>query len=503
MEKEKRIEHTFTEYKSKLETNKPKTWLKAIVAFANTAGGRLIFGVDDKTREVIGIDSIQETLSKINEFINARIAPIPRYSISEIELDPKRPACIEIVVENGPHYPYYYVHENTKEAYVRRGDRSEPAKEYELNNLVLKGQHRTYDTLPGNYKLEDVSFTLLSATYKKETEENFDLTKDLLSMGLTTLSGQVTNAGLLLCDQGFIKHSKIVCTRWKGKYKGSVEGDALDDKEYSNESLISLLNDAESFIRNNSKNPWTIRGMRREENSDYPYKAVREVLVNAMIHRDYQIIGSEIHVDMFDDRLEVTSPGGMLSGKRIQELDLRRVPSMRRNEIIADFFGRLHYMDRRGSGIGRILSSYSNCTVKPEFQSDADYFFVMLPNRSLSKDSTFDKNNDEKVDVSGAKVEISKGKVDVLLDVSTEEDWELKYFKDHVFNKVENNFRDKRKNQIIMLFEKYRYEYTFSRNNISEQFEVVENTASIILKKCITLGLVEKEDHGRYRFSKK
>lgn len=141
-------------------------------------------------------------------------------------------------------------------------------------------------------------------------------------MGFVDYDGMVTNAGLLLCDQGFLRQSRIVCTRWKGIEKGTVDEDALDDQEFSDSSIIALLGNAESFIRNNSKNAWTIRGMRREEKSDYPFKAVREVLVNALIHRDYQLIGTEVHVDMYDNRLEIVSPCGMLNGSRIQDLDL-------------------------------------------------------------------------------------------------------------------------------------------------------------------------------------
>ena len=148
--------------------------------------------------------------------------------------------------------------------------------------------NQTYDALPTSYQVSDVSFTLLGATLKRETGEEFNLSQDPISMGLMTEAGKVTNAGLLLCDQGILKQSRVVCTHWKGITKGSVEGDALDDEEFSGASLITLLNNAESFIRNNSKNPWTIRGMHREEKSDYPFKAVREVLVNALIHRDYQ-----------------------------------------------------------------------------------------------------------------------------------------------------------------------------------------------------------------------
>lgn len=112
--------------------------------------------------------------------------------------------------------------------------------------------------------------------------------------------------------------------------------------------------------------------------------AVREVLVNAIIHRDYQIQGSEVHVDMFDDRMEIISPGGMMNGSRIQDLNLRHVPSMRRNEIISDIFGRLQYMDRRGSGISRILNSYNDYIEQPNFYSDETVFLVTMPNRSVA-----------------------------------------------------------------------------------------------------------------------
>lgn len=124
--------------------------------------------------------------------------------------------------------------------------------------------------------------------------------------------------------------------------------------------------------------------MTREERSDYPYKAVREVLVNALIHRNYQILGSEIHVEVFDDRLEITSPGGMMNGRRVQDMDIRHIPSMRRNQVISDVFSRLGFMERRGSGIDRILNSYVEVAQKPTFYSDSDFFIVTLPNRSVA-----------------------------------------------------------------------------------------------------------------------
>ena len=292
--------------------------------------------------------------------------------------------CIDLKVEAGPDYPYRYVNSQSRQAFVRRGDRSEKASDVELNALILRGQNRTYDALPSSYKLSDVSFTLLAATFKKMTGDDFDMTKDLESMGLVDSSGRVTNAGLLMCDQGYLRQSVVVCTRWKGLEKGAIDGDALDDKEYKDASLITLLSNAEDFIRTNSKNRWTIRGMVREEKSDYPFKAVREVLVNALIHRNYQIIGTEIHVDIFDDRMEIMSPGGMMSGSRIQNMNKEHTPSMRRNEKISDIFGRLGFMDRRGSGIQRILNSYKNYSKEPTFYSDENIFLVTMPNRSFT-----------------------------------------------------------------------------------------------------------------------
>lgn len=495
------IEATKIDYKINLEKEKPKSWLKSVSAFANTSGGQILFGFSDDTHEAIGLDDSQLTASKISELVEARITPHVRFEINEIPSDVLGKTCIELAVSNGPNYPYYYTHERTLEAYVRHGDRSVIATPSELNNLILKGQNKTYDSLPSHYRSEDVSFTLLKATYKKETGDEFVLPRDLVSMGFVDYDGMVTNAGLLLCDQGFIHQSKIVCTRWKGIEKGAVDGDALDDQEFSDASLITLLGNAEVFIRNNSKNAWTVRGMRREEKSDYPFKAVREVLVNALIHRDYQIIGTEVHVDMYDDRLEITSPGGMLNGSRIQDLDLKRVPSMRRNEIISDIFGRLHYMDRRGSGIGRIINSYSEYEEKPLFYSNEYYFQVVLPNRSVASLAQMTLDLDEKSQLSNEKSQSKAQKTQLTgRKVNSDQDWELIYFREKVLAIVGKNFRTKTFDQLEQLFDRYRYEYSFNRRNIADLFGITENAASGFIKKCLTYKIIEKEKVDSYRF---
>lgn len=144
---------------------------------------------------------------------------------------------------------------------------------------------------------------------------------------------------------------------------------------------------------------------------DYPDTAILEGIVNALIHRDYLELGSEVHIDMFDDRIEIYSPGGMPDGRKVQDLDLRNVSSRRRNPIIADIFNRLKYMDRRGSGFKKILDSYEfqehyTEEMKPEFKSSNSEFWLIFKNlnynvKNIGND-LWAKNADKKMPIKNA-----------------------------------------------------------------------------------------------------
>ena len=125
---------------------------------------------------------------------------------------------------------------------------------------------------------------------------------------------------------------------------------------------------------------------------DYPDRAVLEGVVNALIHRNYMEIGSEVHIDMFDDRIEIYSPGGMVSGISLAGKDLLKIPSKRRNPILADIFSRLKYMERRGSGFKKILADYEGQvefdeTKMPVFDADNDDFTLTLYNLNYGTNS--------------------------------------------------------------------------------------------------------------------
>lgn len=501
----KNVEATCLDYKEALETVKPISWLKTVVAFANTRGGHIVFGVEDTTHEFLGLDDPQATTTKISELISSRVEPKPSYMLTQVNLPNSDRKCLDLDVTNGPNYPYRYVNKQDRITFVRHGDRSEKATQIELNNLVLKGMNKTFDSLPTEYKLSDVSFTLLAATFKKVTGDDFDLSKDLLSMKLVSPDGFVTNAGLLLCDQGYLRQSRVVCTRWKGNSKGSIDGDALDDSEYSDASMITLLSNAETFVKNNSKKPWTIKGMRREENSDYPFTAVREVLVNALIHRDYQIQGAEVHVDMFDDRLEISSPGGMMNGSRIQDLNLDHVPSMRRNEIISDIFGRLHYMERRGSGIQRIMNSYTDFVEQPEFYSDDTQFLVTMPNRGVATLVEKSPLSSQESPLQSEKSPLSDQESPLQTEknpFSDQDELSEELIRSLICKRANRIFKKGTTAKILKLYKKYGFNYSFNRENVANHLGIGLSRASKIINKCKQNGIMRMEKRGVYYFQK-
>ena len=206
----------------------------------------------------------------------------------------------------------------------------------------------------------------------------------MISFGLANDLGYLTNAGALIVDESPTMCSRLFCTRWNGLNKRGGIIDAFDDAEYSG-SVISLIDNGEAFIIRNAKKMWRKTAISREEMPEYVERSYHEALVNAIAHRDYLIYGSEVHIDIFDNRMEIYSPGGMPDGSVIQERDPLMVPSTRRNPELADIFNRLGYMERKGSGFGKIIGGYEfqinyDESKKPSFRSDRYQFTVIMPN---------------------------------------------------------------------------------------------------------------------------
>ena len=230
---------------------------------------------------------------------------------------------------------------------------------------------------------QEFAFSKLRERYKKWTGNSFD-EKDLISFGLANEQGYLTNAGALVADESPIRWSRLFCTRWNGLNKSGGTIDAFDDAEYSG-SVLLLIDNGEAFIKRNAKLMWRKTANSREEMPEYVERSYHEALVNALAHRDYLVNGSEVHIDIYDDRMEIYSPGGMPDGSIIQDRDPLTVPSTRRNPVLADIFNRLGYMERKGSGFGKIIGGYEfqinyDESKKPSFRSDRYQFTVVMPN---------------------------------------------------------------------------------------------------------------------------
>lgn len=329
--------------------------------------------------------------------IKSRLDPIPEFKIRFQKEEDKVLLIVDIL--KGEETPYYYSGDGVLEAYVRIGNESVKASSTELKRLVLHGRNTTFDSQNSMYKVEDYAFSKLRERYKKWTGQSFN-DKDLISFGLATKDGYLTNAGALIVDESPIHYSRVFCTRWNGLTKSGGTMDALDDAEYSG-SLISLIEIGEGFIKRNAKMMWRKTANSREELPEYVERSYHEALVNAIAHRDYLVNGSEVHIDIYDDRMEIYSPGGMPDGSVIQDRDPTTVPSTRRNPVIADVFNRLGYMERKGSGFAKILDNYAfqiNYTEekKPYFRSDRYQFTVIMPNLNynVTQDGTQDGTQD-------------------------------------------------------------------------------------------------------------
>lgn len=396
-----------TEYDKKqaVEKKKIKSWCKSVSAFANTFGGSLVFGISNDD-EIVGIIDAKEDSEFISQKIKERISPIPAFNLRFEVVNGKKLIIVDVLA--GKDTPFYYVGDGTTEAYIRVGNESVVANAMELKRLVLRGANETFDLQSSGYKLTDYAFTKLRERYKKVTGKSFE-NKDFESFELVDADGILTNAGALLADECPIRHSRVFCVRWNGINKSNGKGEAYDSEEYSG-SLITLLNESTAFIRRNMRKAWRKLPDSRENMPDYMERGYFEALVNGLIHREYLELGSEVHVDMFDDRMEIYSPGGMVDGTFIQNMNLETVPSKRRNPVLADVFARLDYMERNGSGIGKIIDACEfavNYTDEkaPIFYSDRSQFRVTLPNLNYDQGGTESSDDFQSLNSKAPKLE--------------------------------------------------------------------------------------------------
>ena len=340
--------------------------------FANGKGGTIWIGIDDD-KSVYGVEKSKKLMEDIPNKIKDTMGLV--VSVSLVKKQRKDVLRIDVPESD---FPVAY----RGEYHLRTGSTKQQLTGFALTQFLFHKMHLSWDAVETANRLLDRKYTFkrLKLRFEKRVQKMIGKS-NLLSFGLVTKEGVLTNAGALLVDDCPIPQSRLFCTKWTGHDKAS---DSLDSrKEQGN--LLELLDLVESFIKTHTRKGWVKRPTERDNYPEYPARAVTESLVNAFIHRDYTIYGSEVHVDIFDDRLEISSPGGMPDGSLVQELDILNVPSDRRNGILADVFDRLDYMEREGSGFKKIMEdytadvAYNTAKVMPKFYSAVGCFIVTLP----------------------------------------------------------------------------------------------------------------------------
>ena len=394
------------EYKVSVPKDSAK-YMKTVVAYANGRGGKIIFGVDDKTLEVVGMDtdSIFQTIDAITNAISDSCEPTILPDITLQTVEDKTVIVVEIFP--GKMRPYYIKSKGiVSGTYVRSSGTTRPVADYMLKELILEGQNRYYDCeVCEGLTITPEDIERLCAEMKATAIRNTltegeklkvkDVTQNvLISWGvLAEKDGAIvpTNAYALLTGQARFQ-PVIQCAVFKGKDRAYF----VDRREFEG-SIQDQMEAAFQYVLEKINRGMRIQGMYRQDRYELPVDSVREMIANSVAHRSYLEQGN-IQVALFDDRLEVTSPGMLLNGVSIKKM--KEGYSKPRNRAIASAFAYMKIIEKWGSGIPRILRECSEYGLpEPEIiDFDGDFrvnMYRQLPEKDWSHtDDTKHDTND-------------------------------------------------------------------------------------------------------------
>lgn len=345
------------------------TFLKTVSAFSNYDGGTILFGVDDDGN-IKGLPDVKQACLDIENKINDSITPQPDYTLEVQNND----QTIKLAVKSGLQKPYLY----KSKAYKRNDTATIEVDTLEFSRLVLDGKNIRFEELP--CKDQELSFEILHRKLKETVRiENFD--KDTLkTLNLYDDVNGFNNAAGLLADKNHFPGIDIV------KFGENI---SIIQKRstFENISVLEVYEKAIEVFRDYYQYE-VIQGADRKKMEKIPEAAFREAIANALIHRVWDV-DSQIRVSMFDDRIEIVSPGGLPSGITEEEY-LSGKLSVLRNRKLANVFYRLGFVEIFGMGITRIKQLYAEALIKPDFEVSENAIKIVLPifekNADLTKD---------------------------------------------------------------------------------------------------------------------
>lgn len=343
---------------------------KEVVAFANTCDGTIYIGINDKG-EVIGIENSDDIIERASASIRNAIKPdVTMYVTLNIE-DIENKKVVVIKVQRGASRPYYIGEKGLKPSgvYIRQGNSSIPASEEYIRQMIKETDGDSFEKLRSLN--QSLTFNYTNMIFEKTGIEFGEVQKKTL--GIIGEDNLYTNLGLLLSDQ-------CVHTLKIAVFEGKDKAVFKDRKEFTG-SLLKQITEAFEYIDLINKTKATFEGLIRKDERDYPVEAIREALLNAVVHREYSF-GASTLINIYEDRIEFLSLGGIVSGLSLEAIMLGI--SQSRNEKLSNVFYRLRLIEAFGTGIQKIIRSYTDYEVQPTFKAEQGAFVVILPNRHLS-----------------------------------------------------------------------------------------------------------------------
>lgn len=378
---------------------------KEIMAFANTNGGTIYVGVQDNG-EIVGLDNADFVMQQISNSLRDSIRPdVSMFTNIEL-LQEDNKYFVKLTVNQGTKKPYYLSDKGLKPTgvYVRSGTTSAPTSEDAIRMMIKMTDGDSFES--NRSLIQELTFTSLN---KEMERRNLEFSQvQMKNLGILTSDEIYTNMGLLVSDQ--CKHSIKFAV-----FQGSDKLVFKDRKELTG-SLFDQLTDAFKTIDFYNSTKATFHDLLRTDERDYPEDAVREALLNAIVHREYSFSGSTI-INLYSDRLEIISLGGLVSGLSLEAAMLGA--SQPRNEKLANLFYRMKLIEAYGTGISKIISCYKGLPMQPKFENVEGAFRVVLPNTHAQELSVEDEKYLPILRLFEKQKEIARSDVEEALGVGT------------------------------------------------------------------------------------
>lgn len=339
---------------------------KEIIAFANCDGGTVYVGVADDGK-VLGVENADECALQISNMVRDAVKPDVTMFIHYETLECDGKAVVAVNIQRGTNRPYYLAKKGLRPegVYVRQGYSSVPATDTAIRQMIKETDGDSFENM------RSINQALTFEATKKEFEKRNVVfgQPQMQTLKIVSADGIYTNLGLLLSEQ-------CLHTIKAAVFEGINQNVFKDRREFSG-SLMQQLNEVYDYIDFHNQTHATFRKLLRIDTRDYPEVAVREALLNTLVHRDYSFRASTL-ISIYDDRIEFVSIGGLLPGLELD--DLMMGVSVCRNPHLANVFYRLQLIEAYGTGMKKIMGAYANALVQPKIKTTNNAFKIILPN---------------------------------------------------------------------------------------------------------------------------